>query len=331
MNSLPFYGSAIDFPGFLEGRNSNIQAFHTPMNAITQWQSWEKPRGVSMVMMLLIGGGGGGGGGFTGVSGSARGGGAGGACSSLSIHLFQAWALPDILKVSVGLGGAGGTGSGVNGGAGTNSYVATGVGLTAGSTIPNILAESGNAAPGGGNAGSNTGNATGGTVPSIGTKARQGWAQAMSISTFTVGIVGASGGSPTSAGTLINAVWNLIPLSPGSGGGGVTSAGTGFAGGVLTLQNPMDHPEGTFTPASSYLPGGTAGSGAAAGGAGSAGIQCYKPFVMSGGTGGGSADGQPGGAGGNGGIGCGGGGGGAGTTGGRGGNGGNGCVIIISW
>lgn len=327
----PFYGSNSDYPFLPPNFNGDVQVFQCPMNAITQWQSWIKPRGVQMVSMILIGGGGGGGGGFTGVSGAARGGGAGGACSSLAFHIFPAYMLPDILKVSVGIGGAGGTGSGVNGSAGTISYVATGVGITAGSTIPNILAESGNAGPGGGNAGSNTGNATGGTVPTIGTKARQGWAQALSLSTFTVGIVGATGGSPTSAGTLINAVWNLIPLSPGAGGGGVTSAGTGFAGGVITLQSAMDFADGTYTPASNYLAGGTAGSGAAAGGAGSAGIQNYKPFVMTGGSGGGSADGQAGGAGGNGGIGCGGGGGGAGTTGGRGGNGGNGIVIISSW
>src|SRR6185295_2226212 len=250
--NFPFYGSAIDFPGFLEGRNSHVQAFHTPMNAITQWQDWEKPRGVSMVAILLIGGGGGGGGGLTGATTTARGGGAGGACSSLAFHIFPAFCLPDILKVSVGAGGAGGSGTGVAGGAGTNSYVATGVGLTAGSTIPNILAESGANAAGGGAAGSNSGNATGGTVPTIGTKARQGWAQAYSISQFTVGIVGASGGAATgAAGTLINAVWNLVPLSPGTGGGGVNSVGTGFAGGVITLQGVMDHAEGTFTPASS--------------------------------------------------------------------------------
>ncbi len=326
------YGSATDFPFLPPGVNGDVQIFGGPMGASTQWLEWRKPRGVTMVYMLLIGGGGGGGGGFTGVSTSARGGGAGGACSSLACHIFPAFLLPDILKVSVGLGGAGGTGSGVAGGAGTISYIATGVGLTAGSTIPNILAESGNAAPGGGAAGTNSGNATGGSVPSIGTKARQGWAQAYSISTFTVGIVGPTGGAATgSAGTGVTATWNLIPISPGTGGGGVNTVNTGFAGGALTLQAAMDIADGTFTPASSHLLGGGAGSGAAVGGPGSAGVQCWKPFIMTGGTGGGSADGQVGGAGGNGGIGCGGGGGGAGTTGGRGGNGGNGIVIIISW
>jgi len=326
------YGSATDFPFWAPGTNADVQIFSCPMNAITQWQEWRKPRGVTMVKMLLIGGGGGGGGGLTGATTTARGGGAGGACSSLSTHIFPAIFLPDVLKVSVGLGGAGGTGSGVAGSAGTISYVATGVGLTAGSTIPNILAESGNAGPGGGNAGTGAGNATGGSVPSIATKARQGWAQAYSISTFTVGIVGATGGAASGgAGTLISAVWNLIPLSPGSGGGGVNSSGTGFAGGVVSLQAAMDFADGSYTPASAYLAGGTAGSGAVVGGAGSAGVQNWKPLIMTGGSGGGSADGQVGGAGGNGGIGCGGGGGGGGTTGGRGGNGGNGLVVIISW
>ncbi len=329
--NFPFYGSTSDFPGFLDGINANVQAFHTPMAAITQWQEWRKPRGVTTITMLLIGGGGGGGAGLTGATNTARGGGAGGACSSLAFHIFPAHCLPDILKVSVGAGGIGGQASGSAGGNATNSYVATGVGLTAGSTIPNILAESGNAAAGGGAAGTNSGNATGGSVPSIATKARQGWAQALSLSTFTVGIVGASGGTATgTAGTLINAVWNLIPLSPGSGGGGVQTTNQGFAGGVITLQAAMDFSDGTYTPASSYLAGGTAGSSSVVGGNGNAGVQNWKPFVMTGGTGGGSADGQIGGAGGNGGIGCGGGGGGAGTTGGRGGNGGNGVVIIIA-
>lgn len=326
------YGSAIDFPFLPPGVNGDIQIFSSPNNAITQWQQWVKPRGVTMVYMLLIGGGGGGGGGFTGVSTSARGGGAGGACSSIAVHIFPAIFLPDVLKVSVGSGGLGSTGSGVAGGNATNSYVALGVGLTAGSTIPNLLAESGNAAAGGGAAGAGSGNATGGSVPSIGTKARMAWAQAYSISTFTVGIVGATGGVATGgAGTLVNAVWNLIPLSPGSGGGGVNTVGIGSAGGVITLQAAMDFADGSYTPASSHLPGGTAGSGAAVGGNGSAGIQNFKPFVMTGGTGGGSADGQAGGNGGKGGIGCGGGGGGGGTTGGRGGDGGNGIVAMIAW
>lgn len=326
------YGSAIDFPFLPSGIIGDFQKFDTPMNAITQWQEWRKPRGVTMVYMLLIGGGGGGGGGFTGATNTARGGGAGGACSSIAVHIFPALFLPEVLKVSCGAGGFGGTGSGQAGGAGTNSYVALGVGLTAGSTIPNILAESGNAAPGGGAAGSAAGNATGGSVPSIGTKARQGWAQAYSISNFTVGIVGATGGAATgSSGTPIATVWNLIPLSPGCGGGGITTTNQGFAGGAISLQAAMDFADGSFTPAASYIAGGTAGSNVLVGGNGNPGIQCFKPFVMSGGTGGGSADGQAGGIGGKGGIGCGGGGGGAGTTGGRGGDGGNGYVAIISW
>lgn len=328
----PFFGSNNDFPWMTPpGVVGNIQSFYAPAGAITQWQDWIKPRGITMVSMLLIGGGGGGGGGFTAASTNARGGGAGGASSSIAFHIFPAFVLPDILKVTVGLGGVGGSGSGVNGTAGTNSYVATGVGLTAGSTIPNVIAESNNAAPGGGNAGANSGNATGGSVPTIPTKARQGWAQVVSLSTFTVGIVGATGGSPTAAGTAVGSCWQTIPTCPGSGGGGVTSSGTGFAGGAISLLNAMDYADGSYVPASAYLAGGVAGSGVAVGGQGNSGVQNYKPFVMLGGTGGGSADGQAGGRGGNGGIGCGGGGGGGGTTGGAGGNGGNGIVIISCW
>jgi hypothetical protein len=328
---FPEFGNYSDFPFLPPSTMGDVQVFNAPANAITQWQQWVKPRGITMVRMILIGGGGGGGAGFTRASTNAGGGGAGGACSGVAVHDFPAYILPDILKVSVGLGGLGGSGSGVAGGNATSSYVATGVGLTAGSTIPNVIAES-NAAntPGGGAAGANTGAATGGAVPQIATKGRQGWAQVYSTSVFTVGIVGAAGGTPTAAGTAVTGGWTLIPLSPGAGGGGVTSVGTGFAGGAISLNASFDFADGALS-ASNIIPGGTAGSGAAVGGNGSAGIQLLRPLVMTGGSGGGSADGQAGGIGGKGGIGCGGGGGGSGTTGGRGGDGGNGIVIMISW
>jgi len=116
------------------------------------------------------------------------------------------------------------------------------------------------------------------------------------------------------------------------GGAGVgTTANTGFAGGAITLQAAVDFADGTLTPASNYIPGGTAGSGTVVGGNGSAGVNLFKPFLQTGGSGGGSASGQVGGDGGKGGYGCGGGGGGGGTTGGQGGNGGDGLIVIISW
>lgn len=325
------YGSPIDF-GFLPPQfNGDVQMFFANQNAITQWQQWVKPRGISMVYMITIAGGGGGGAGFTRASTAAGGGGAGGACSGIAQAIVPAVFLPDVLKISVGLGGAGGATSGTAGAAGTNSYISTGVGLTAGSTIPNLILQSGINAPGGGAAGAAAGAAAIGSAPTATTVASTGGSGVMGIQKFTLGLAGTLGGTPTAAGGAVTTVWSSIPFSAGSGGGGVTALNTGFAGGTLSLQAAVDLPDRGFSPASNYLAGGTAGNSTTAGGNGNSGVVSFKPFLMTGGTGGGSADGQPGGAGGNGGIGCGGGGGGAGTTGGRGGNGGNGLVVIISW
>lgn len=319
-----------DFGFFPDSTKTDVQVFLANNNAITQWQIWNKPRGCTMVYAILIAGGGGGGAGFTRATTVAGGGGAGGACSGIAVSMHPAMFLPDVLKVSVGLGGRGGKTSGTNGGAGTNSYIANGVGLTAGSTIPNIILESGNAAPGGGAAGTGAGAATGGTIPSIATIARIGGMGVFGIQKFTVGIVGAAGGTPTANGSTVTAGWNVLPLTPGTGGGGVTAVNTGFTGGALSIQAAMDLPDGAISP-SGILAGGTAGNTATVGGNGSSGLQYWKPFLATGGVGGGSADGQPGSAGGKGAIGCGGGGGGAGTTGGAGGDGGNGMVVLISW
>ncbi len=321
----------IDF-GFLPPNfHCDVQAFFTSNNGQGS-QKWVKPRGVTMCHMICIGGGGGGGGGFQANSTNARGGGAGGACSGVAKLIIPALLLPDVLWVQVGNGGTGGTGgtSPTAGGNGTNSFISYGAGITAISTIPNIILQSGINAPGGGNAGANSGAATGGTVPTIATAAAQGAATSCGIPAFIVGLVGAAGGTPTAAGSAITAVWNLISLSPGTGGGGVTAVNTGFAGGALSLQSALDFADGTMVPAASYLAGGVAG-GAGAAGNGNSGVQLFKPFYMTGGTGGGSSDKSTGGNGGKGGIGCGGGGGGAGATAGNGGSGGDGFVQIISW
>lgn len=324
--------SGINDFGFLPPNfNGDVQTFSTNNNAQGSFK-WIKPRGVTMAYMICVGGGGGGGGGRTGATTTARGGGAGGACSGVAKMLIPTILLPDVLWIQVGNGGAGGAAGapGANGGSGTNSFISYGAGITALSTIPNILLQSNNAAPGGGALGGTAGNATGGSVPTIATATIQGAATSWCIPSFIVGIVGATGGSPTTAGTAITAVWNLLGLSPGAGGAGVTSSGTGFAGGALSLQSALDFADGTMVPAASFLAGGVAG-GAGAAGNGNSGAQLWKPLYGTGGTGGGSSDGSTAGTGGNGGIGCGGGGGGAGATGGAGGNGGDGIVIIISW
>lgn len=323
-----YFGGSTDF-GFLPpGVNGDIQYFFSNNMATTLWQQWVKPKGITMCFMVCIAGGGGGGGGFSGASTTARGGGGSGACSCISTMLVPALFLPDVLKVNVGAGGLGG-GPTVAGGNGTNSYIATGAGVTAGITIPNLILVSGVNAPGGGGAGTIAAAGAAGAIPTIAAKANIGWMGAWATTNFTVGFAGVIAGAQTGAvGTAITASWNTLPITPGSSGAGVNTVGAGFAGGAISLQATMDIPDGIFN--SSILAGGVAG-GAGAAGNGNAGIQCWKPFIMTGGTGGGSSDGSTGGIGGKGAIGCGGGGGGAGVTGGKGGDGGNGLVIIISW
>lgn len=330
---MPFESTVgtADF-GFLPPNTTgDVQVFYTDNNAQGS-QKWIKPRGAVMCYMICVGGGGSGGGGTSGATTTARGGGGGGACSSIAKHLIPAIFLPDVLLIQVGNGGAG-VAADTNGNAGINSIISHGVGLTAIGTIPNIILQSNNAAPGGGAKGTNATGGAGGTVPTISTQAISGAAASHAIQSFIVGLVGAVGGAQTGAnGANFNgSTWNLICTSPGTGGAGVNSVSTGFVGGAIGFNSGFDFADGSIV-GNTALAGGTAGaSGTGASGNGNAGIQLWKPFYMTGGTGGGSSDANTGGDGGKGGIGCGGGGGGGGTTGGKGGAGGDGIVIIISW
>lgn len=339
-----FFGNSPSDFGFLPPQfKGDVQIFFPTGVANTQWQTWTKPRGVSMVYMIAISGGGGGGGGFTRASNATGGGGGSGSCSGMATLMIPAIFLPDSLKISVGQGGQGGTPA-INGNAGfagVNSYITLGAGVTAGVTIPNVILASGINAPGGGGAGTGAAGGPAGTVPTVATIASVGpmgklgfWPNTgTAANNGYVGLQGIIGGVQTGAvGGNITAGWNVIPFTPGASGAGInTPAQVGFTGGSISLQAAVDFADGTFTPASNFRAGGIAGTLGVPGGNGNNGIKSLKPFFNTGGTGGGSCDNAAGGNGGDGGIGCGGGGGGAGTTGGRGGNGGPGMVAIICW
>ncbi|CAB4143686.1 hypothetical protein UFOVP450_199 [uncultured Caudovirales phage] len=320
------YGSSRDY-GFLPPQfTGDVQMFNSMGTANTQYQTWNKPAGATMVYMWCVGGGGGGGGGFTRIAGANGGGGGGGASSGVASALFFAHHLPDVLRVSVGRGGPGGAANNA-GTAGVGSFISAGVGLTAGTTIPNLILQSNINQPGGGGAGATGAAGTAGTVPTITTQASIGhWFYSSIFYKFQVGLVGLAGGNTTvgTAGTVSNQ-FILNATGPGTGGGGQVGAAQN-AGGAITLQAAFDGPDFALTPAANYVPGGVT-----PGGAGVDGITRYKPFLAFGGTGGGSSNLTAGGRGGKGGIGCGGGGGGAGTTGGTGGDGGDGLVIIATW
>jgi len=109
----------IDYSHIVGQYGSNVQVFGANSAAAgVTWQSWIKPRGISMVQILLLGGGGGAS--VAGAASTAAGGGGGGS-SAQSIALFPAAFLPDVLSISVGVGGAGGSGG--SGGSGIASYV----------------------------------------------------------------------------------------------------------------------------------------------------------------------------------------------------------------
>jgi hypothetical protein len=322
----PFGGN--DFGMIPPIYSGDVQSFTTGDNG-QNMQRWIKPRGASMCQMFIVGGGGGGGGGKTGATTTARGGGGGGGCSGVGILIIPTLFLPDILLVQVGSGGGGGAASG-GGNSGSNSYISTGSGISALSAIPNVILASSTNAAGGGGAGATTSNAAGGTAATNFSPSQAGHFQFKGVFNNTGGIVGATGGLATAGavGTAITA-WNTLQLSPGAGGGSVSAVTTGFAGGAVSIQNPLDFTDGGFQTAFNFLLGGAGSSGGAF--AGNPGFISWKLSLFTGGSGGGSTDNAAGGAGGQGAPGCGGGGGGGGTTGGVGGNGGDGFVIIISW
>ena len=304
-----------DLMDFTPLNRADVQIFNYGQGG-QGWQTWAKPRGVTMTYMIAIAGGGGGGGGFAAAAASARGGGGGGACSGIARLMVPSFLLPDVLFVQVGSGGQGvTTGAGGNG---ANSFVS--YGHTA--VIPNLLLASGVNAPGGGGTGTGAAVGTAGTIPTIATT---------NVSHFigqwfaTVGIIGTAGGAVAGGnGTSVTA-WAGLPMTPGASGAGTTSAD--FVGGAVTATAAADFGIVNFPNTAGWLAAGGLGGG----GNGNPGVCLWKPFFMTGGSGGGSSNTGKGGDGGKGGIGCGGGGGGAGVSAGRGGDGGNGLVMIISW
>ncbi len=293
----------------------DVQIFTRPCTVTDiQWETWRKPRGVSMTHIICIGGGGGGGGGFTRSVGNAGGGGGGGGSSGIVTVTIPTFLLPEILSVQVGAGGAGVLSGGGTAPSGVLSFVA----VAPNATATNVIARSGAVAATGGATGLTGGVGVQGvasTLALIATMPRAGLGQY----TMIAGHDGTGGGAHTGAnGTTMTIPATSVCCMGGTGGGGAQSGDftggpiTAIAGSYLSEQRPIPSAAGTT-------------------GAGSGGPQVWEPFFSFGGMGGSSSNAAAGCAGGNGAYGAGGGGGGAGTTGGRGGDGGSGIVMIISW
>jgi hypothetical protein len=290
--------------------NADVQQFCTG----GQYQTWKKPRGVTMGRFILLGAGSGGGGGFSRVAGSAGGGGGGGGSGGQLTLLLPVLFLPDVLYVMTGVGGAGGAAGGGNGLSGGQTIIS----LTPFNSGTNNVGT----VNGGGSASSGGTAAAGGTAGAGGSSAGiaswifggYGFAQAIA------GQAGSAGGAQTgAAGANLTVPATGLRLTGGTGGGGTTSAN--FVGGSLNAaagtalqdQRPIPGAAGSPDGSSGYVTRGVLG------------------FTSWGGCGGESLNTGPGGNGGAGSYGSGGGGGGAGTTGGAGGCGGDGLVVITCW
>lgn len=292
----------------------------------SNWQVWTKPDNISFVYMYVIGAGGAGGGGRTGAINSGGGGG-GGASSSISVALYPAFLVPDILYINVGIGSAGAP-AGTGAASGALSYVSTQPSTTA----IFILAQSGDAAAGGGGGGTNTGTGAGvgGTAGTIWTYTSYPLSRLGMVTSVSGQNGSAGGGNIPSSGVSVTPI---LTVTGGAGGGGVSAGGSPLGGGNINGSG--------FLP--SILGGALSTSGV--GGSGNHGFIGLKPTTesymnlptMYTGAGGGGAAGNPsgtnGGVGGNGSYGSGGGGGGASYagTGGSGGRGGDGLVLITCY
>jgi len=311
----------------------DVQVFYanSPV-AGANWATWVKPRGINFVQFFVLSGGCGGGSGTVGAA-STAGGGAGGPSGSQAIVTFPAWAIPDILYISVGNGGLGGaavnTNPGLVGVAGVASHVA--IYPDTALTAQNLLIKVNAGVVGAAAAlavGGTVGTAAAITLVSASPLAALGTFYSSAVLSLNIaGLTGTAGGAAIAAAAFSLGTTGLI-VTPGTGGAGLgAAASVGLTGGNITGA-------GIFP----TLPGGLAGgTTTASGGAGSNGIQPIRGlWFFYGGTGGASSGGAggSGGRGGDGAYGSGGGGGGGAFTGnfsGAGGKGGDGIVVATSW
>lgn len=288
-----------DFFNFPNAQGVGQTQIFRPTTTTAFFHKWVKPKGSSLHIFYVLAGGGGGGSGFTRAAGAAGGGGGGGGTSSFARIFIPSIAIPDMLFIAPGVGGATGAG-------GTNSIVA--IQPSTNTAFGFLFANAGGAGGNGSGAAGGGGGAAGGTT--LGASIAY-----LGVPVIIGGNGGVAGGAQTGAvGSSKVIDQTSFICSAGAGGAGCTT--TDFAGGNITGIAGF-YPD---------LPGGTAGTGIP----GTNGIALPNIFGGWGGAGGGSNDAATAGKGGDGWFGCGGGGGGAGTTGGAGGRGGMGVVVIVS-
>ena len=286
-------GSVDYFPGFSDTDGGS-------------WVVWEKPRGTHMIRITCIAGGGGGGSGYNGSPGA---GGGGGGSSAISIVTIPAYALPDRLYVSSGIGGAGASAPGADsanlGSNGVRSYVC--IAQDTGVIYRVCYTDSGKAGTTAATSSAGGAAGAGGTVATIADMLLASYG----IRNFIAGHLGrVGGGSGLSGGTLVYPTTGLL-LSGGAGGTGSSNTASGVISAPTQTAYVIFPSLGVSVPGTPAYPG----------------IEIYQPLLSTGGSGAAPAFNQPGGAGG---FGSGGAGSSA-TISQPGGKGGNGLVIIHSW
>ena len=309
----------------LPNQSQYHKVFLTNDNA---WQVWHKPNDINFIQFYVIGSGGAGAGGRTGAVNSGGGGGGGGS-SSISIGVFPAFLLPDVLYVQVGKGITGST-AGVGAASGELSYVSISPDI---SSTTNIVMQSGDSPAGGGGGGTNTGTGAGaaGSAGAAWTFTNYAYGK-LGMITSVVGQAGGAGGANTPANAPN--ITPALPVTGGSGGGSNNAGGTsqGLPGNITGSGFLPTITGGTSNVADNVSRGGKAGFMGL-----KPGTESYMnlPMMFTGGSGGGAGGntGYSGGTGGDGSFGSGGGGGGASysSIGGSGGRGGDGLVIISCW
>lgn len=284
--------------------DSDVQIFvGNSQTAGASWQTWEKPKGKSMVNIQLFGKGGNGGLGVVGANSTAAGGGGGGCGGETSITMPLAL-LPDQLFLSL---------AGLSQTTTLASYITVGVpvAITPWNNVLMIANGGGNGGNGaaavGGGAGAAGAIATVATMP-------LGWRYADLALPGVLGIIG--GAAVSGANFTLSVLGNR--LCGGTGGGGLgAAAAAGTTGGSYTITAPT-----TGFPAHDAPAAVSVGTATVPPGNGNNGYQItYMGGYFYGGTGGGSTHGTATGGGlyasvgGNGAYGCGGGGNGGALTG----------------
>lgn len=303
----------LDTPG--QPGTSNLRSWKFVANGTGIFQTWKRPRGVTMMSIMCVGSGAGGGGGASGGFGTVNGAGAGGGSGAIAKVILPVFLMPPVLYVSVAIGGTAGAGTG---GSGATSLVS----VAPNNTVGNIVCVSGANNSAGGTNGSTVTPGTGGVGGTVATLALMPLA-GVGVASFVAGQVGSSGSATnTSAISVSMPVTGILCMGGAAGASGLASPADVAGGGVTGV-------------ALSYLLEQQPPAPVAGANPGESGYALEKPFWTFSCCGGGTS---VGGVGANGGAanqnsyGCGGGGGGGGANGaGLGGTGGGGLVRIWAW